>query len=112
MTTMKTTYADPPVGGEAAAHDRTRELLGQVMGLVAVTIGFAALGAYIGRDLSGLTGLILFIGGFAVILGLNVAAAAGREQLATGLMFGLGLLLGLAVAPVVADYAEADPSAL
>jgi uncharacterized protein len=27
-------------------------------------------------------------------------------------MFGLGLLLGLAVAPVIADYARADPSAL
>jgi FtsH-binding integral membrane protein len=28
------------------------------------------------------------------------------------LPFGLGLLLGLAVAPVIADYAEAHPSAL
>jgi FtsH-binding integral membrane protein len=27
-------------------------------------------------------------------------------------LFGLGLLLGLAVAPVIADYAKADPSAL
>ena len=34
------------------------------------------------------------------------------EQLAIGLLFGLGLLLGLAVAPVIADYANADPSAL
>jgi uncharacterized protein len=46
------------------------------------------------------------------LFGLNAAAASGREQLATGLLFGLGLLLGLAVAPVIADYAEADPSAL
>ena len=42
----------------------------------------------------------------------TVAVAKGREQLATALLFGLGLLLGLAVAPVVADYADADPSAL
>ena len=82
------------------------------MGYVAVTVGFTALGAYLGRDLSGGTGLLLFIGAFAVILGLNVAAARGREQLAIGLLFGLGLLLGLAVAPVIADYASADPSAL
>ena len=41
-----------------------------------------------------------------------IAAAKGREQLAIGLLFGLGLLLGLAVAPVIADYAEADPSAV
>jgi hypothetical protein len=37
----------------------------------------------------------------------HTAAAKGREQLAIGLLFGLGLLLGLAVAPVIADYADA-----
>ena len=51
-------------------------------------------------------------GRFAAIIGLHVARARGREQLAIGLLFGLGLLLGLAVAPVVADYAGADPSTL
>ena len=82
------------------------------MGYVAVTVGFAALGAYLGRDLDGAIGLVLFIGAFAAIIGLNVAVAKGREQLAIALLFGLGLLLGLAVAPVIADYADADPSAL
>jgi uncharacterized protein len=84
----------------------------QVMAYVAVTVGIAALGAYLGRDLSGATGLVLFIAAFACIIGLNIAAAKGREQLAIGLLFGLGLLLGLAVAPLIADYASADPSAL
>jgi hypothetical protein len=82
------------------------------MGFVAVTVGFAALGAYLGRELSGATDLVLYIGAFACIVGLNIAAAKGREQLAIGLKFGLGLLLGLAVAPVIAHYANADPSAL
>jgi len=104
------TYDDNALAGQAATRDRTHELLGQVMGLVAVTVGFAALGAYLGRDLSGGAGLVLFIGAFACVFGLNVAAARGREQLAVGLLFGLGLLLGLAVAPVIADYADADPS--
>src|SRR4051795_1781342 len=112
MSTVKTTYDGPTLAAEPVAHDRTRQLLGQVMGLVAVAVGFAAFGAYLGRDLSGATGLLLFIGAFACIVGLNVAAAKGREQLAIGLLFGLGLLLGLAVAPVIADYADADPSAL
>jgi FtsH-binding integral membrane protein len=111
MSTVDTIYKDPAVGGEAIERD-TRALLGQVMGLVAVAVGFAALGAYLGRDLSGATGLVLFIGAFACIFGLNVAAAKGNEQVAIGLLFGLGLLLGLAVAPVIADYAEGDPSAL
>jgi FtsH-binding integral membrane protein len=77
-----------------------------------MTVGFTALGAYLGRNLSGGAGLVLFIAAFAVIFGLNAAAAGGHEQLAIGLLFGLGLLLGLAVAPIIADYAEADPSAL
>jgi uncharacterized protein len=107
MTAVRTTYDEPPAG-KPIAHDRSRELLGQVMGLVA----FAALGAYLGRDLSGATGLVVFIGAFASIFGLNIAATKGNEQLAIGLLFALGLLLGLAVAPVIADYAKNDPSAL
>jgi len=112
MSALKTTYDDRALAGGAITRDRARELLGQVMGFVAVTVGFSALGAYLGRDLSGAAGLVLLIGAFACVVGLNVAAAKGREQLAIGLLFGLGLLLGLAVAPVVADYAGADPSAL
>jgi modulator of FtsH protease len=111
MSTARTAYNDPALADAAVERD-TRALLGQVMGLVAVTVGFTALGAYLGRDLSGATGLVLFIGAFACIFGLNFAAARQHEQLAIGLLFGLGLLLGLAVAPVIADYASADPSAL
>ena len=111
MSTVNTTYDDQALGGEALERD-ARALLGQVMGLVAVAVAFAALGAYLGRDLSGATGLVVFIGAFACIFALNAAASRGREQLAIGLLFGLGLLLGLAVAPVIADYAKADPSAL
>jgi uncharacterized protein len=112
MSTVKTTYDHRALAGEPIARDEARGLLGQVMGLVAVAVAFAALGAYLGRDLSGATGLLAFVGAFACIFGLNAAAAKGREQLAIGLLFGLGLLLGLAVAPVIADYAKADPSAL
>jgi FtsH-binding integral membrane protein len=104
-------YENPALTGQPVERD-ARALLGQVMGFVAVTVGFAALGAYLGRDLGGATGLILFVGAFACVFALNVAAAKGREQLAIGLLFGLGLLLGLAVAPVIADYADADPAAL
>ena len=112
MSTFNTTHDGPAVAGAEVAPDRARALLGQVMGYVALTVGFTALGAYLGRDLSGGTGLLLFIGAFALILGLNVAADRGREQLAIALMFGLGLVLALAVAPVIADSADADPSAL
>jgi FtsH-binding integral membrane protein len=111
MSTSRTTYDDPSFGAVPVERD-SRALLGQVMGFVAVTVGFTALGAYIGRDLSGGAGLLLFIAAFGCIFGLNIAANRGREQLAIALLFGLGLLLGLAVAPVIADYANADPAAL
>ena len=111
MSTLNTAYDTPAARGTATDHD-ARALLGRVMGYVAVTAGFTALGAYLGRDLSGGVGLLLFLPGIAAIVGLNLAAAKGREQLATGLLFALGLLLGLSVAPVIADYAGADPSAL
>jgi FtsH-binding integral membrane protein len=111
MSTIGTTYDDPGLAEKSVERD-ARALLGQVMGFVALTVGCAALGAYLGRDLSGTTGLLLFIPAFALIFGLNVAAANGHEQLAIGLLFGLGLVLGLTVAPLIADYAQADPSAL
>jgi hypothetical protein len=93
MTSFNPAYNDPALGGEAIAHDDARKLLGQVTGYVALTVGFAALGAFLGGDLSGATGLVLFVATIPVVLGFNIAAGKGREQLAIGLLFGLGLLL-------------------
>jgi modulator of FtsH protease len=112
MSTAETTHDRTGLPEGAIARDRARELLGQVMGLVALTVGCAALGAYVGRDLGGVAGLLLFIPALGCVVGLNLAAARGAEQLALGLLFGLGLLLGLAVAPVIAVYADAEPAAL
>jgi modulator of FtsH protease len=80
------------------------------MGLVAITVGFAALGAYIGRDLKGSTGLLMLIGVFGCVIGLNVATSRGHEQLAIALLFGLGLFIGLMVGPIVAYYAKTNPA--
>ena len=112
MSTIPTTGDSPTLAGQPLTRDATRDLLGQVMGLVALTVGCTALGAYVGRDLGGGAGILFFVGAFACIFGLNVAASRGNEQLAVGLLFGLGLLLGLAVAPVLDDYSKADPAAL
>jgi FtsH-binding integral membrane protein len=98
--------------GGAIPRQDTRTVFAQVMGLVALTVGCAALGAYVGRNLTGGIGIVFFIGAFACIFGLNIATSRGREQLAIGLLFGLGLCLGLAVAPVIAYYAHTDPAAL
>ena len=105
-------HDDFAVGGRAIPRDRSREVFGQVMGLVALTVGCSALGAYVGRNLSGGAGIAFFIGAIACVFGLNIASSRGREQLAIGLLFGLGLLLGLAVAPIIAYYAKTEPSVL
>jgi uncharacterized protein len=106
-------YNDLAFGsGAAVTRDRTRTVFGHVMGLVALTVGCTALGAYIARNMTGGTGIVFFIGAFACIFGLNMANSRGHEQLAVGLLFGLGLLLGLAVAPVLDAYAKAEPTVL
>jgi modulator of FtsH protease len=105
--------ADITAAGPAAlSRDESRTVFGHVMGFVALTLGFLALGAYIGRDLSGGWGILAFIASFGCIIGLNVASARGNEQLSITLLLGLGLLLGLALGPVLSDYVEADPAAV
>ena len=94
----------------AVSRDRSRAIFGQTMGLVALTCAVAALGAYLGRDVSRGWGIVAFIGAIACIIGLNVAIQRS-EQLAIGLLFGLGAFLGLAAAPMLAYYASVNPQA-
>ena len=89
----------------------SRAVFGQVMGLVAFTVAFAAAGAYIGRDLSNGAGWIAFIGAIVCMIGLNVASKR-NEQLAIALLFGMGLLLGVFAGPIFAFYAENSPAVL
>jgi FtsH-binding integral membrane protein len=97
---------------QALTRDQTRSVFGQVMGLVALTFGCMALGAYIARNLTGGTGILFFFVGFACIFGLQFASARGHEQLAIALLFGLGLFIGMAIGPVLASYARADAGAV
>jgi FtsH-binding integral membrane protein len=94
--------------GGTLTRDQTRGVFGQVMGLVALTFGFAALGAYVGRHLAGGSGFLFFLLGIGCIIGLNVATSRGREQLAIALLFGLGLFLGLFIAPVIDAYTSTN----
>ena len=82
----------------AATRDEARTLFAHTMSLVAITAAFFAGGAYLGRDLSRGAGIIWFIAAFACLIGIRFAVARS-EQLAVGLLFGFGVLIGLAVAP-------------
>jgi FtsH-binding integral membrane protein len=94
-----------------SARDRTRALFGQTMGLVAVTAGLFAFGAYLGRDLSYGWGFVAYIASFALLLGINFAVSRS-EQLAVGLLFGFGLLVGVGTAPTIAYYASTNPQSV
>jgi FtsH-binding integral membrane protein len=94
-----------------AARGQAHTLFAQTMGYVAFTAALFALGAFLGRDLAGGVGIIAFIAAFAALIGMR-AAARRSAQLTTGLLGAFGLLTGLAVAPVLANYAGMDPSAL
>ncbi|HEV8103532.1 MAG TPA: Bax inhibitor-1 family protein [Gaiellaceae bacterium] len=86
-------------------------MFSQTMGLVAVTCLLFAVGAYLGRDMSQGLGLLWFIAAFGCLLGLNVAVRKS-EQLAIGLLFAFGVLIGLGTAPTIAYYASTDPQAV
>ena len=96
---------------EATPRARTHTLFAQTMGYVAATTGLFALGAYLGRDISGGAGFLAFLAAFATLIGMQYAARRSIE-LTVGLLAAFGLLLGLAMAPTLAYYASADPQAL
>jgi modulator of FtsH protease len=94
-----------------AERDARRALLGQTMGLVALTAGLFALGAYVGRDFSGGVGLVAWILSLVCLIAIGPAIRRS-EMLAVGLLFAVGLLLGIGTAPMIASYVESDPQAV
>ncbi len=106
---MSQSLTYPQMG--TAARSQVHALFAQTMGYVAVTAALFALGAWLGRDLSGGAGIVAFIGAFAALIGMRFAARRSTE-LTVALLAVFGLLMGVAVAPVIAVYASVDPRAL
>jgi FtsH-binding integral membrane protein len=102
-----TDQAFPPLGARTDTHT----LFGQTMGLVATTTALFALGAYLARDLSGGWSLIFWLASLGSLLAMN-RTVGQSSQLTLGLLFGFGLLVGLATAPTLTAYATADPQAV
>jgi uncharacterized protein len=97
----------------AATQDRTRTLFGQTMGYVAVTAGFFALGAYLGRHLSQGWAFVWFIVAFACLIAMNFTARRARSGPGSVvLLLAVGTALGLAMSPVLVYYAATSPQTL
>ena len=98
-------------GSRATTRDRSLTLFGQTMAYVAATAGFFALGAYAGRNLSEALGWVWFIAALGCLFAMNFTAR--RSIPATSLLLGaFGVLIGLAMAPLLAYYATTDPAIL
>jgi FtsH-binding integral membrane protein len=97
---------------ESLGAARTQTLFGRVMGLVALTVGFATLGVYLGRNLGGAGWFVAWLIALGCLVGLNVANARGNHSLALGLLFAFGLLMGASVATTINYYSATDPTAV
>ena len=94
----------------AASGDDTHALFGQTMGYVAATAGLFALGAYVGRDLPYGWSFAGYIAAFVCLICMNRTRQSGGAS--AGLLFAVGLLLGLSSSPMIAYYANTDPQVL
>ena len=94
-----------------AAPGRTATLFGQTMGLVALTAGFFAAGAYAGRNLSEGAVIVSWIAAFVVLMIMNFVARRSAPA-AVVLLVIFGVLMGVSSAPTLVWYASTDPAIL
>lgn len=110
MSEQSTTYYREEAAPRAIS---TSQLLGQVMFLVAIALGFCAIGTLMGRDLSLGAARACSFGGLGMLL---VSSFAGERfrvgPFAMFWLFATALLIGLGLGPVINAYATLDPKAL
>jgi FtsH-binding integral membrane protein len=110
MSDLSSVYTGQRAAGRAIS---TSQLLGQVLFLVAVALGFCAVGTLIGRDLSLGAARACSFAGFGMLL---VSSFAGERfrvgPFAMAWLFGTAVLIGLGLGPVIAYFATVEPAAL
>jgi FtsH-binding integral membrane protein len=92
-------------------RDRSHTLFAQTMGYVAATTALFALGAYLGRNVSGGIAFIAYLASFAALIAMQFAVRRSRQTTIL-LLAAFGLLMGVALAPTLVYYASTDPQAL
>ena len=109
MEDVRTTYA---AQADAREEVDAGTLLGQVMFLVAIAIGFTVVGTVIGRDLSQGTATICFLAGAGMLLVQNFVRALRVGTFAIVWLYAVALLIGLGLGPALAYIVETQPAAL
>jgi modulator of FtsH protease len=97
---------------ESLRPARAATLFGRVMGLVALTVGFATLGVYVAREAGGGAWFVAWLIALGCLIGLNVANARGNRGVALVLLFAFGLFIGASVSTTVNYYSATDPTAV
>jgi FtsH-binding integral membrane protein len=98
---------------EVRARSEVSTLLGKVMFLVSIALGFMTAGALIGRDLSQGTAFILFL----VAIGMLLGQAFGGERFRVGTfaicwLYAIALLIGLGIGPTIDYFLDHNPTVI
>jgi modulator of FtsH protease len=110
MSDLSAAYSSDRSAGRAIS---TSQMLGQVMFLVAVALGFCTIGTLVGRDLSYGTARLFSFAGLGMLLVSSFAGARFRVgPFAMAWLFGTALLIGLGLGPVIAYFTAVEPKAL
>ena len=86
-------------------------IFGQVMFLVGVTLGFLAIGSYIGRDLALGTAQALSFVAVGMLFAQSFVAKLRYGSVGIGWLLAIGLIMGFGLGPVLSYYLEAQPDA-
>jgi modulator of FtsH protease len=98
--------------GRAEARASTATILGQVLVLVSVALGFAVLGTSLGRDLSTGTARACSLIGFGMLIAQSFVPRLRFGSIGIGWLCATALLIGLGLGPVIGYLAAVDPGAL
>jgi modulator of FtsH protease len=98
----------------AAPRERSvAGVFGWVMGLVAISIGFLGIGAWVGRDLSHGAALALSLAGFGMLMVTSFAGQRFRVgSFAIGWLFATAAVIGLGIGPMIAYYTSVNQDAV
>lgn len=98
----------------AGARDEasTATLLGQVMFLVAIALGFTVAGSYIGRDLAQGTAFMLFLVAFGMLIAQSFVERLRVGTFAVGWLYAIALLIGIGIGPALSYFIQNDPAAV